>query len=141
MIKERITKLQEQYDAAKERLEVTDAGLPTEEAIWVKSELRNVQDAVKRIGLYFYKLRDPIGNRTSACDRAITKSGMDNTVINFMDRGQNAIEVEDEADMPQEIDSDDEFPLDPRLITETNIGKNVSISIFLKYLLSILIII
>lgn len=56
-----------------------------------------------------------------------------------MDRGQNAIEVEDEADMPQEIESDDEFPVDPRLITETKTGKNVSISIFLKYPLIILI--
>ena len=42
MIKEKITKLQEQYDAAKERLEVTGAGLPTEKAIWAKSELQNV---------------------------------------------------------------------------------------------------
>ena len=58
-------------------------------------------------------------------------------MINFMDRGQNAIEVEDEADMPQEIDSDDKFLVDARLITETKTGKNVSISIFLKYLLSI----
>ncbi len=66
---------------------------------------------------------------------------MDNTLINFMDRGQNAIEVEDEVDMPQGIDSDDKFLVDPRLITETKTGKNVSISIFLKYLLSILIII
>ena len=49
--------------------------------------------------------------------------------------------MEDEADRPQEIDSDDEFLVDPRLITETKTGKNVSISIFLKYLLSILIII
>lgn len=85
--------------------------------------LRNVWDAVKRTCPYFYELRDLIGNRTSVCDHAITNSGMDNTVTNFMDRGQNAIEVEDEADMPQEIDSDDEFPVDPRLITETNTGK------------------
>ncbi len=40
--------------------------------------------------------------------------------------------------MSQEIDSDDEFPVDPKLITETKIDKNVSIPIFLKYLLSIL---
>ena len=57
---------------------------------------------------------------------------MDNTVINFIDRGQNATEVGDEADMPQEIDSDDGFPVDPRLITETKTVKNVSISI--KYI-------
>lgn len=47
--------------------------------------------------------------------------------------------MEDEADMPQEIDSDDEFPVDPRLIIETKKGENVSISIFPKYLSSILI--
>lgn len=138
MIKGKVTKLQEQYDAAKERLGVTGAGLPTEEAIWAKSELRNVWDAVKRTCPYFYELRDLIGNRTSVCDHAITNSEM-GTVTNFMDRGKSAIEVEDEADMPQEIDSDDEFPVDPRLIIETKKGENVCISIFLKYLSSILI--
>ncbi len=37
MIKEKITKLQEQYDTAKERWGVTSAGLPTEQTIWAKS--------------------------------------------------------------------------------------------------------
>ena len=66
---------------------------------------------------------------------------MDNTVINFLNGEQNVIEVGDEADVPQEIDNDDEFPVDPRLITKTKTSKNLNISIFLKYLLSILIII
>lgn len=48
---------------------------------------------------YFYELRDLIGNRTSVYDYAFTNSEMDK-VTNFMDRGQSAIEVEDEADMP-----------------------------------------
>lgn len=42
---------------------------------------------------------------------------MNNTVINFMDQGQNFIKVENEADMPQKIDSNNEFPASPRLIT------------------------
>ena len=63
---------------------------------------------------------------------------MDNKVINFMDQRQNAIEVKNEVNMPQEIGSDDEFPVNPRLVTETKTGQNVSISIFLKYLLNIL---
>lgn len=83
MIKGKITKLQEQYNAAKERLGVTGAGLPTEEAIWAKSELQNVWDAVKRTCPYFYKLRDLIGNRTFVCDHAIINSEVD-TVTNFM---------------------------------------------------------
>lgn len=60
-------------------------------------------------------------------------------VTNFMDQKKSAIEVEDKADMPQEIDSDDKFPVDPRLIIETKKRENISISIFLKYLSSILI--
>lgn len=139
MIKGKITKLQEQYDAAKERLGVTGAGLPTEEAIWPKSELRNVCDAVKRTCPYFYELRDLIGNRTSVCDHATTNSEIDNMVTNFMDRGQNPVEIEDEGDIPvQGIDSDDEFPVDPRLITEAQKkGKDVSLFSLLRCLLNI----
>ncbi len=39
MIKGKITKLQEKYDAAKERLGVSGLRLPTKEAIWAKLEL------------------------------------------------------------------------------------------------------
>ena len=35
----------------------------------------------------------------SVFDHTITNSGIDNTVINFMDRGQNPMKVENEADM------------------------------------------
>ena len=39
MIKGKITKLQEKYDAAKERLRVSGLRLPTEEGIGAKLEL------------------------------------------------------------------------------------------------------
>lgn len=60
-------------------------------------------------------------------------------MTNFIDWEKNAIEVEDKVDMPQEIDSDDEFPIDPRLIIKTKKGENINIFIFLKYLSNILI--
>lgn len=60
-------------------------------------------------------------------------------MTNFMDWGQSAIKVEDEIDMLKEIDSDNKFLIDLRFIIKTKKRENVSISIFLKYLLSILI--
>lgn len=79
-----------------------------------------------------------MGNCISVCDYKITNSEID-TVTNFMDRGKSAIGVKYEVDMSQEVDSDNEFLVDPRLIIKTTKGENLNISISLKYLSSILI--
>ncbi len=44
-------------------------------------------------------------------------NGINDKVTNFIEQGQIAIEVEDGADIKQEIDDDDEFLTDLRLIT------------------------
>ncbi len=54
-----------------------------------------------------------------------------------MEHENNSIEVENEADMPQEIDSDVDFLAETRLIRKTKTEKNINISIFPKYLLNI----
>lgn len=54
MIKRKITKLQEQYNAVKEHLEVIGASFLAEEPNWAKSELQNVWNTVKHTCLYFY---------------------------------------------------------------------------------------
>lgn len=105
MIKGKITKLQEQYHAAKERLGVTGSGLPSEEHIWQGTDLMKVWTAVKKICPYFYELKDLIGKRTAVCDHAITNSGTDMGGVNFMRRGT--------VDTPE--DDEEEFPLDPTL--------------------------
>ncbi|MCJ1264012.1 hypothetical protein MMC22_003883 [Lobaria immixta] len=106
-VKARITKLQEQFVTVKERLGVTGAGLPTEEAIWTHSELMNVWKAVKETCPYWYRLRALIGNRTSVSDHAITNSqgNMDSSV--FMTRGR-PLEME-------EVFGDEGETLDPAL--------------------------
>ncbi len=67
-----------------------------------------------------------ICNRIFVFDHAITNSGIDNKVINFRNWGQNAIEVEDKAGISQEINSNDEFLADSKLIAKTKREKNVS---------------
>ncbi|MCJ1422655.1 hypothetical protein MMC29_000535, partial [Sticta canariensis] len=105
-VKARITKLQEQYATVKERLGVTGAGLPTEEAIWVNSELMNVWEAVKKTCPYWYQLHGLIGSRTSLCDHAITNSQRDMEANVFMTRRQ-PIEMDDVFG-----DDDEIFPQD-----------------------------
>ncbi|MCJ1423317.1 hypothetical protein MMC29_001199 [Sticta canariensis] len=83
-----ITKLQEQYASVKERLGVTEAGLPNKESIWTGSELMNVWEAVKKTCLYWFQLRDLIGSCTSLCDHAITNSQRDMNSSVFMTRGR-----------------------------------------------------
>lgn len=124
MIKGKITKLQEQYQTAKERLGVTGAGLPTEEFIWKGSDLMKTWDAVKWICPYFYQLKVLIGGRTAVSNHAITNSGTGIGGIDFMARGEFVTE-DTEDKRSNEVEDDDEFPLDPKLGTRARLDVSL----------------
>ncbi len=94
--------------------------------------MKNILDAVQCTCLYFNKLWDRIGSWISIFDQVIPNNRIDNTMTDLKNQRQSALEIKHEANVPQKIQIDNEFPVDTKLIIETEIEKNVSISIFFK---------